>query len=444
MKIGIGIFTAPEAGGAYQYTRSVIQAAALLMKKEDGQFDFCCYSLYDMWEPICRNIGVPYKRLIETKFQKGLYHMGHVLGQLGGTNSGLYNTGFYKFHPIWKAYVEDGLDAVFITSPSWYGKPCGAKLIMPIFDVMHRYIDFPEIGEGKIGQERDRRYTSICKGADVILADSKLGVMQIVSSYGNAYDGLIRKVYDLPFIVPDYVDEYIKKNVEICAAVGVQAASDAKNNSGAKEASDGKKTRLAAEITRKLPKKYILYPAQFWKHKNHVGLIKAAGELKKKGILVNLVFTGSGKNAQDDIDAAIEDTGLVGQITNLGYVTDEELVELYKGARAMMFASFGGPTNIPPLEAMALGCPVAVSDNFAMPGQLDGAGLIFNPESVSDIADAMRRLWCDDVLCENLREKGLTRNRQWTVKEFAARLEEVLQAAFAQQTGDVSDTCQRR
>lgn len=405
MKIGIGIFTAPEAGGAYQYTRSIIQAASVLMDgglnstQNHEDFEFICYSLFEMWEPICRQNGVRFRLLTETKIQKALYHCGYLMGQIGPYDTKFYNTWFYKFHPIWKAYDEDCLDAMFITSPSWYGKPEGKKLIMPIFDIMHRYLDFPEIGEGKIGQERDRRYASICKGADAVLADSKLGVMQIIESYGLVYDGLICKTYALPFIVPDYV-------------------SDALEESGRKNYGLG--------FGKSVPDKFILYPAQFWKHKNHVGLLTAAGELKEQGIEVNLVLTGSGKNAGDEIAETIEKYGLNKQVTNLGYVTDEELVGLYKKARAMMFPSYGGPTNIPPLEAMALGCPVAVANNFAMPEQIDGAGLTFDPASVTDIKDALRRLWTDDNLCEKIRERELVRSREWTVNEFADELGKIL------------------
>lgn len=395
MKIGIGIFTAPEAGGAYQYTRSIIQAAAEI-KKSGGQFDFVCYSLYELWEPICVKMGVPFKRLSENKVQKALYHCGYLLGQIGGVNSKSYNSGFYKFHPLWKAYDEDNLSAMIITSPSWYGKPEGKKLIMPIFDIMHRYLDFPEIGGGKIGQERDIRYASICKGADALLTDSKLGVMQLIECYGNLYDGLIRKAYALPFIVPDYISEM---------------RTGEKDN---------------AKILTKVPEKYILYPAQFWKHKNHVRLITAAGELKEQGINVNLVLTGSGKNAGEEIAATIDKYGMQEQVTNLGYISDEELTELYKHARAMMFPAFTGPTSIPPLEAMALGCPVAVANNFAMPEQLNGAGLDFDPTSVSDIKDAMRRLWLDDRLCEAIIEREKKRSREWTVKEFAEELRKII------------------
>lgn len=383
--IGISVFTAPEAGGAYQYTRSIIHAAATAMADSKTSMSFTVYSVYPMWEEICHEIGVPFKCLADNKLNKLLYHMGYQMGKLGADNSF-----FYGFHPIWKAYNEDKLDAMIITSPTWYGKPQGKKLIVPIFDLMHRYIDFEEVGGGNVGKERDARYESICRHSDGILVDSKLGVMHVIDCYGEYVESLVSKTYDLPFIVPDYINEEAKGDPV------------------------------------PVPDKYILYPAQFWKHKNHLGLLHAAGELKKQGIIVKLVFTGTDKNASEDINKCIEEYGLTEQVTNRGYVTDEQLVYLYRHARAVMFPSFGGPTNIPPLEAMALGCPVAVSDNFAMPEQIGRAGLTFAPDSVHDISDCMRRLWTDDELCQRLIEAGISRSKKWTVKEFSKRLCDII------------------
>ena len=385
--IGIGVFTAPEAGGAYQYTRAMLEAASVICSRYQNEYEFTVYSMYPLWEEICKNIGVRFKLLKNSKGKKIIYHIGHILGRIGLDNTTLYNQ-----HPLWEMYDEDKLDLMIITSPTWYGKPKGKKCIIPIFDLMHRYIDFEEVGGGNIGKERDRRYMSICTHADGILTDSKLGVMQVIDCYGDNVKNLIAKTYALPFIVPDYIKPDAKGE-----AVSV-------------------------------PDKYILYPAQFWKHKNHINLLKAVAELKKQGMDIRLVFTGTNKNAASDIENAIKENELSTNIINLGYVSDEQLVYLYKHARAMIFPSFGGPTNIPPLEAMALGCPVAVSNNFAMPEQVGSAGLTFAPDDIDGMADCMRRMWNDDELCEKLSKNGLERSKLWTVNEFAEALCDIIKS----------------
>ena len=96
----------------------------------------------------------------------------------------------------------------------------------------------------------------------------------------------------------------------------------------------------------------------------------------------------------------------------------------------MIMPTFFGPTNIPPLEAMFMGCPLAVSDVYAMAEQVGDAALLFDPKSVESIASAIRRLWEDDELCKRLSEKGRQRSalfsRERYNERFAKNLEDIL------------------
>lgn len=109
---------------------------------------------------------------------------------------------------------------------------------------------------------------------------------------------------------------------------------------------------------------------------------------------------------------------------------DEEITEIYRRARAMVMPTFFGPTNIPPLEAFALGCPVAVSRIYGMPGQVGDAALLFDPNSVDDIAAAIRQLWSDDELCRSLADKGIERAAAWGPRRFSKRLEAILNSVL--------------
>ena len=119
-----------------------------------------------------------------------------------------------------------------------------------------------------------------------------------------------------------------------------------------------------------MPPKYIFYPAQFWKHKNHINLIKAIRILQTELEDIQLVLVGSEKNNYQEVKRVIRDNGLERYVTTLGFVSDGKMVYLYKHAVGMVMPTYFGPTNLPPLEAMALGCPVAVSNNYAMPEQI--------------------------------------------------------------------------
>ena len=77
---------------------------------------------------------------------------------------------------------------------------------------------------------------------------------------------------------------------------------------------------------------------------------------------------------------------------------------------------------------MALGCPVAASNIYAMPEQLGDAALLFDPASVDEIGAAMQRLWTDDALCADLAAKGLAQSARWTQLEFADRLRDIIRS----------------
>ena len=112
----------------------------------------------------------------------------------------------------------------------------------------------------------------------------------------------------------------------------------------------------------------------------------------------------------------------------LGFVSDENMIYLYKHAVGMVMPSYFGPTNIPPLEAMALGCPVAVSDKYAMPEQVGKAGLLFNPDSPEEIAECIKKMWLDEELREKMKELGYKRIQRWTRREFCEKLYKIIKS----------------
>lgn len=252
-----------------------------------------------------------------------------------------------------------------------------------IHDLMHRYEPrFPEVSATGLYKKREWVYGNICLWSKAILVDSEVGKTQVVESYRIAPD----KIYVLPYIAPSYI--YLKPEA----------------------------SKFADRYH--LPPKYIFYPAQFWEHKNHKGLVEAIASLKDRIPDLHLVFVGSSKNYFSTICRLVEKNELVNNISFLGYVPNEDMPELYRRARALIMPTFFGPTNIPPLEAIALGCPVAVSDIYGMKEQMGDAALYFNPSSHQDIASVIELLWRDDALCSELSMKGNERSRNWSQIQF--------------------------
>lgn len=178
---------------------------------------------------------------------------------------------------------------------------------------------------------------------------------------------------------------------------------------------------------------YLLYPAQFWPHKNHVNLLLALAELEKSGQGVDLALVGSDKGNRAHVERTTAELGLAHRVHMLGFVSREELIALYKHALALVYPSWFGPENLPPLEAFAMGCPVVASRIPGAEEQLGEAALLADPASPHDIAARIEELRMDAALRKRLVEAGRARALRWTAADYVSgvmgiidRLEPVL------------------
>ena len=138
--------------------------------------------------------------------------------------------------------------------------------------------------------------------------------------------------------------------------------------------------------------KFFFYPAQFWAHKNHVNLIKAFAELNKKHPEYKLVFTGSDKGNKAYIQTLVKELGLKDKVVFAGFVENAAINTFYKNATALTMASFFGPTNMPPIEAMHIGCPVICSDIAGHREILGDAALYFDAKDADSILKCMEQM----------------------------------------------------
>lgn len=371
----------PYSGGAYQYWLAVLKAVAMLNK---DRYHVICYSEYNEWKMVAERIGVEFEvaRRPKSILQRGMSYF-----------STQYMPKWFniRFAFLWNpfaAQLKKNNTEIWLSQSSYFAKNLKNVLsIVPIFDLMHRY--HPELDEYKgIYNKLEKQFKEECKTASLILVDSVIGKQQVMDCYGGVEKKLENKLRVLPYIPPDYIYE-------------------------------GKQCE---DLPYDIFDKYIFYPAQFWTHKNHVMLIYAVNELKKENIDVNLVFVGSEKNNLEKVRRTIEELKLNENIKILGYVSNEEMVYLYKHAKALVMPSLFGPTNIPQLEAFELGCPVAVSRIYGIPEQVGNAALLFDPENLKEITECIKALWTDDELCRKLSAEGKKRATQWGQKEFTELL----------------------
>lgn len=114
----------------------------------------------------------------------------------------------------------------------------------------------------------------------------------------------------------------------------------------------------------------------------------------------------------------------------LGRVSDDELADLYRGAVAYVdptkYEGFGYGV----LEAMASGTPVVASGVTSIPEVVGDAGILCSPGSVTDFADAIRRVIAEPALRQDMRERGLARAARFTWEETGAGLSAAIAAAL--------------
>jgi len=389
MKIKIGLYLGchPNEGGAFQYSLSILEAVNSLPKQ---MFEsVICYTDKAWLEYLTKRKHVVFVPLdFFPSISARLWRHSRLPISWWQFISKYFN-------PITKALIKEHCNLWIFPSQEDWGYLAKVPSLVAIHDLMHRYERrFPEVSAHLKYYRREHHYRNICKWSKGILVDSVTGEKQVIESYSVNE----KKIYILPFIAPSYVFT-VKKNLDI-------------------------------KKKYKLPNKFIFYPAQFWEHKNHINLIKSIALLREEVPDLNLVLVGAKKNGYKSLIRLITKCQLRESIHFLGYVSNDDIVEIYRKARGMIFPSFFGPTNIPPLEAFALKCPVALADVYGAKEQAGDAALYFNPHSVKEIARCIKRLWIDDALCKKLIHKGTEllkeRNQENFNQEFMSILNKIL------------------
>ncbi len=146
---------------------------------------------------------------------------------------------------------------------------------------------------------------------------------------------------------------------------------------------------------------FLLYPANSWPHKNHARLFEAFALLRRERPELSLVLTGAGH----------EQRQLPEGVRTLGHVALVELASLYRRASCLVFPSLYEGFGQPPLEALASGCPVAVSRATSLPEVCGDAVRYFDPTEPDEIAAAVV-----DALDhpDELKQKGIERAAAFT------------------------------
>ena len=148
---------------------------------------------------------------------------------------------------------------------------------------------------------------------------------------------------------------------------------------------------------------FLLYPARPWPHKNHARLLSAFALLRERRPDLKLVLTGKGVESLGSPPQGVEARGSV---------SADELADLYRRAACLVFPSLYEGFGLPPLEAMASGCPVTAASAGAIPEVCGDAAVLFDPLDPEAIAAGVREALDRE---DELRARGLERaaGRTW-------------------------------
>jgi glycosyltransferase involved in cell wall biosynthesis len=171
---------------------------------------------------------------------------------------------------------------------------------------------------------------------------------------------------------------------------------------------------------------YFLVVGPTFGHKNTESVVRALFEVRRELSGLRLKVCGGWPAYLRRLEAMVSELNLDRAVEFLGHVPLQRLVDLYHGAIALVYPSLYEGFGLPPLEAMACGCPVIASNAASLPEVCGDAALLVDPLDVREIASAMIRLATDPGLWQSLRERGLARASQFNWEKTAAGVAAVL------------------
>lgn len=273
---------------------------------------------------------------------------------------------------------------------AWFLSPAKRPLNVPYFtvvwDLQHRLQPhFPEVSSRGEWQVRESMYAQVLRRASGVIAGTEAGRAEIERFYQVPPE----RVHILPHPTPSF-------------ALRPPEVDD---------------TSVLNHFN--LQPGFLLYPAQFWSHKNHAGLLQTLIILRERYQLTpTLVLVGSDQGNRTHVEKLCQRWNLSAQVRFLNFVSREQLIALYRQAACLSYVSFFGPENLPPLEAFALGCPVVASRVSGAEEQLADAAMLADPHCPQEIADAIARVLREPNLRQQLISLGHQRAKRFTGDDF--------------------------
>lgn len=266
------------------------------------------------------------------------------------------------------------------------------KVITIIHDMTYK--TFPETVEEVTRRNLDRNMDYVIKRADCILSVSEFSRQELIHYFPNAEtkSEVISWGVDTNLFHPHYSlhdENKIKKKYQINSA-------------------------------------YILYVGTLEPRKNIIRLIEAYAKLyRKEENLPKLVISGKKGWMYEGIFEIVRRERLEEKVIFTGYIEDADMPVLMSGAEFFVFLSLYEGFGLPPLEAMACGTPVLVSNVASLPEVIGKAGILVDPYDTDEIANSMEKLVWDENKRMALKVVGLERVKTYSWEKAARKMEDI-------------------
>ena len=171
-----------------------------------------------------------------------------------------------------------------------------------------------------------------------------------------------------------------------------------------------------------LDQPYILYVGSERRRKNLVGLFEAFATLKSGFPELKLVKVGGpGRSEQfrSHTMKKLSSLGITEDVIFIDYISELDLAHYYSSAALLAYPSLYEGFGLPPLEAMACGCPVVTSNTSSLSEVVGEAGIMVNPYDTPSLVQAMRRVLTDKELRDNMVKAGLEQSKKFSWEKTA-------------------------
>ncbi len=188
-----------------------------------------------------------------------------------------------------------------------------------------------------------------------------------------------------------------------------------------------KLSAVSDEFKKKIPEKYLLFVGGRLDYKNFLFFAQMFASLKLTNHDLNIVCTGSPFNASEKY--LFNKLGIHDCVYNT-FVSDDELIHLYKNAIAFVFPSMYEGFGLPVLEAFSCGCPAVISNTSSLAEIGEDAAVYFEPKNPESMLNALESIVNNPILRQEKIARGYKQLEKFSWEKTALLTKEVYNKAL--------------